>query len=253
MNIINSLGSIEKINIRNSYQDAIDFDFSNLMVEEINVENSGNDCIDVSAGQYYINKLNLNECKDKGISTGEKSNLTVSNATIKNTNIALVSKDDSKLIVNNAYLENNNLCVVAYNKKQEFGPSYISIPKKLCPKDKNKNTKYFDFRKKMIPRIEQKSEINKIHYLDLLKWINNTKGEILYPERIICSRYLDNKNMQMYFDTIEGIVPRKKIRIRTYGTEKFSSSNGEYCLELKMTTEHSRFKKTHKDINFKSF
>ena len=104
----------------------------------------------------------------------------------------------------------------------------------------------------MIPRIEQKSEINKIHYLDLLKWIKNKKGEILYPERIICSRYFDNKNMQMYFDTIEGIVPRKKIRVRTYGTEKFSTPNSEYCLELKMTTEHSRFKKTYKDINLKS-
>ena len=62
----------------------------------------------------------------------------------------------------------------------------------------------------MIPRIEQKIEINKYHYLDLLKWIYNEGGEILYPERLICSRYFDNKNLQMYFDTTEGIVPRKK-------------------------------------------
>ena len=54
-------------------------------------------------------------------------------AEIKNTNIALVSKDFSKLIVDNAYLENNSLCAASYNKKQEFGPSYIAIPTKLCP------------------------------------------------------------------------------------------------------------------------
>ena len=82
------------------------------------------------------------------------------------------------------------------------------------PKRENSNTKSVDFRNKMIPRIEQKTEINKIHYLDLLKWIKSKKGAILYPERIICSRYIDNKNMQIYFETIEGIVPRKKIRIR---------------------------------------
>ena len=65
----------------------------------------------------------------------------------------------------------------------------------------------------MIPRIEQKLEVNKYHYLDLLKWINSNGGMILYPERKICSRYFDNNNMQMYFDTVEVIIPRKKIRI----------------------------------------
>ena len=104
----------------------------------------------------------------------------------------------------------------------------------------------------MIPRIEQKLELNKNHYLDLLKWINHSGGRILYPERIICSRYFDNNNMQMYFDTVEGIVPRKKIRIRTYGSDDFISSNNQYSLEIKMTTEYSRFKKTNSNINLES-
>ena len=101
----------------------------------------------------------------------------------------------------------------------------------------------------MIPRIEQKLEIDKSQYLDLLKWIKYKDGSILYPERIICSRYLDNNKMQMYHDTVEGIIPRKKIRIRTYGTRKFSSSRNNYSLEIKMSTEHSRFKKTNPNIN----
>ena len=101
----------------------------------------------------------------------------------------------------------------------------------------------------MIPRIEQKLELNKNHYLDLLNWINRAGGKILYPERIICSRYFDNKNMQMYFDTVEGIIPRKKIRLRTYGSENFFSSDSQYSLEIKESTEHSRFKKTDSNIN----
>ena len=89
----------------------------------------------------------------------------------------------------------------------------------------------------MIPRIEQKLEIKKNHYLDLLRWIHHKGGKPLYPERKICSRYFDNNNMQMYFDTVEGIIPRKKIRIRTYGSDNFNSTNNQYFLEIKMTTE----------------
>ena len=135
LNIIGSSGSIDRIDIKNSFQDAIDFDFSDLKVNEINVENSGNDCIDSSAGVYFIKKITLDGCKDKGVSVGEESYLKVLDAEIKNSNIAFASKDFSKLIVNNAYLENYSLCAAAYNKKQEFGPSFIAIPAKLCPKE----------------------------------------------------------------------------------------------------------------------
>ena len=104
----------------------------------------------------------------------------------------------------------------------------------------------------MIPRIEQKLEINKHHYTDLLKWIKHKDGKVLYPERVICSRYFDNKNMQMYFDTIEGIIPRKKIRIRTYGSDDFISSSNQYSLEIKLSSEHCRFKKINSNINLGS-
>ena len=104
----------------------------------------------------------------------------------------------------------------------------------------------------MIPRIEQKTEINKCNYLDLLKWIKNKRGRILYPERIICSRYFDNKDLQMYFDTVEGIVPRKKIRIRTYGSENFFSSDKKYSFEVKMTTEQARLKRTEDETNLEN-
>ena len=104
----------------------------------------------------------------------------------------------------------------------------------------------------MIPRIEQKLEINKNQYIDFLNWIKFKKGTILYPERKICSRYFDNKDLQIYRHTLEGIVPRKKIRIRTYGSEKFISSQNNYALEIKMTSEYKRYKKTSSDINLES-
>ena len=41
LNIIRSEGNINKINISNSFQDAVDFDFSNLKVDEVNIFNAG--------------------------------------------------------------------------------------------------------------------------------------------------------------------------------------------------------------------
>ena len=38
----------------------------------------------------------------------------------------------------------------------------------------------------------------------------------LYPLRKINSIYYDNLLNQMYHDSVEGLVPRKKIRVRSY-------------------------------------
>ena len=99
----------------------------------------------------------------------------------------------------------------------------------------------------MIPRIEQKIEINKYHYPDLLKWIHHKGGRVLYPERIICSRYFDNQKKEIYFDTVEGIVPRKKIRIRNYP----NSEDKKNYLEIKYSSVEGRFK-TRKIIDNKT-
>ena len=102
----------------------------------------------------------------------------------------------------------------------------------------------------MIPRIEQKLEFSKFQYIDFLKWLKLKNALILYPERRICSRYLDNKNMEMFNDTVEGLVPRKKIRVRTYETENFLKSRLPYSLEVKITTENKRMKYIVKNFDF---
>tara|TARA_Y100001968_G_C19424542_1_gene753598 strand:- start:167 stop:796 length:630 start_codon:yes stop_codon:yes gene_type:complete len=94
----------------------------------------------------------------------------------------------------------------------------------------------------MKPRIEQKLAISKLQYPLFLEWISNKNGEILFPERIICSRYFDNFNMESFSDTLDNIVPRKKIRIRTYNVRKFLSSSKSYSLEIKQSLENARVK-----------
>ena len=60
----------------------------------------------------------------------------------------------------------------------------------------------------------------------------------LYQPRIIKSLYFDNLNLDMYRDSIEGSVPRKKIRIREYP----DSRSDEYYLEIKTSSVEGRYK-----------
>ena len=58
----------------------------------------------------------------------------------------------------------------------------------------------------------------------------------LYPSRFINSQYFDTEKLQMFFDSEEGIVPRKKIRVRWYHEKQ------EKNLETKISSTEGRFK-----------
>lgn len=57
----------------------------------------------------------------------------------------------------------------------------------------------------------------------------------LYPRRVVTSCYFDTKNLQLFNDSEEGVLPRKKIRLRWYDNasdcnkeEKISSIEGRF-------------------------
>ena len=132
INLINVKGSINNINIKNSFSDGLDIDFSNVDIDKINILSSGNDCVDLSYGKYNLNKLNLTNCGDKALSVGEKSLLNLNEVIAENSNIGIASKDSSVTKLNYAYLRNLKTCVSAYNKKQEFSGSLLKIKNIDC-------------------------------------------------------------------------------------------------------------------------
>ena len=69
-------------------------------------------------------------------------------------------------------------------------------------------------------RIEDKLYINENNLYDFKKFLENKSANKLYTSRTIESLYFDNQNFQIYNDSVEGIVPRKKIRIRKYPKNK---------------------------------
>tara|TARA_Y100001970_G_scaffold234020_1_gene292082 strand:+ start:10925 stop:11539 length:615 start_codon:yes stop_codon:yes gene_type:complete len=96
-------------------------------------------------------------------------------------------------------------------------------------------------------RIEEKLYIKSEHILDFKEYLNKLSGKQLYKPRVIKSLYFDNLNLDMYNDSIEGIVPRKKIRIREYP----DADDKNFYLEIKHSSVEGRFK-TRKIINNKN-
>ena len=93
-------------------------------------------------------------------------------------------------------------------------------------------------------RVEEKLLINKHQITEFKSFLSKKKVEIPYPSRIINSLYFENSKEEMYKDSIEGIVPRKKIRVRNYP----NNQNKFLYLEMKISSIEGRYK-TSKIIN----
>ena len=89
-------------------------------------------------------------------------------------------------------------------------------------------------------RIEEKLFIapqNKELFLTYLKDNNASK---LFADRFISSTYFDNENLDMFKHSEEGIVPRKKLRLRSYDEKPHYLTKTLY--EIKISSAEGRFK-----------
>ena len=89
-------------------------------------------------------------------------------------------------------------------------------------------------------RIEEKIVLHISDYLNIKKMIKEESSDFfLYPPRQIKSLYFDNYNNDMFKESEEGSLPRKKIRIRTYP----NSDKKKLFLEKKINSFEGKFKK----------
>ena len=91
-------------------------------------------------------------------------------------------------------------------------------------------------------RIEKKIFIKKEQLIEFKKFLFKKNIKQIYKPRIVESIYFDNCDKKIYFDSLEGLSPRKKIRIRYYPEKKIK----EYFLEYKISSVEGRFKKNNK-------
>jgi len=127
LNLIRSNFEINRSIFNQMHSDGLDLDFCNGSINQSYFFNTTNDGLDISGSNVYVVDCEMDNCGDKGISVGEQSQATILEATIKNSNIAIASKDLSKVFIENVTLENCQQGFVAYQKKAEFGGSYIEV------------------------------------------------------------------------------------------------------------------------------
>ena len=92
VNFINSSGDVNNVFINESISDALDVDFSNLKFKNIKIKSAKNDCVDVSYGNYKIEKFYSENCGDKALSVGEKSDLHLNEIFSNNSKVGIASK-----------------------------------------------------------------------------------------------------------------------------------------------------------------
>ena len=87
-------------------------------------------------------------------------------------------------------------------------------------------------------RIEEKLLIHKKQILEFKDFLFKKHAKQLFPPRKIQSLYFENFKDEMYKDSLEGTVPRKKIRVRNYPHDK----NKTLYLEMKISSADGRYK-----------
>jgi hypothetical protein len=127
LNIVRTEFSIENSFFSGAFSDSFDSDFTKGRISESNFFNSGNDAIDASGSVIEIQNVSVDGTGDKGLSIGERSQVSASGIEIKNAFIAVASKDLSQLTLQDITISDSVFGITAYEKKSEFGPASIQV------------------------------------------------------------------------------------------------------------------------------
>ena len=92
-------------------------------------------------------------------------------------------------------------------------------------------------------RIEEKLLINKYQLSEFKEYLISKGAYKIFKTRKINNLYFDNDNFEMFSDSIEGCLPRKKIRLRSYEDDR-------KFLEIKISSTEGRYK-TSNQIDLK--
>jgi hypothetical protein len=124
INFVNSVFSINSIQIENSLSDGIDSDFSTGQVTNSLFMNIGGDALDFSGSNASIQNISVKNVNDKAVSAGEKSFVTIHSSQFENVTIGVASKDGSNVEMFETSIENYDLyAAMTYQKK-----SFYDVP-----------------------------------------------------------------------------------------------------------------------------
>lgn len=127
LNLVRSDFSIDQTLFSQMFSDAIDADFTRGRIANTYFIEAGNDAIDASGSIIEVENISIDGTGDKGVSAGERSQISGSGINIKNAQIGLASKDMSQLTVQSVEISDSAIGLAAYQKKAEFGPASMEV------------------------------------------------------------------------------------------------------------------------------
>jgi len=126
LNIVCSDFLIGRSLFQNVSSDALDIDFGRGEVASSSFINCINDAVDISGSIVGLSNIIIDKVQDKGISAGEDSRMNVEKIQIRNTEIAVTSKDASSVTIKDIIISDCKLGFASFQKKPEFGGAVIS-------------------------------------------------------------------------------------------------------------------------------
>ncbi|OGB85022.1 hypothetical protein A2994_00175 [candidate division Kazan bacterium RIFCSPLOWO2_01_FULL_48_13] len=132
LNIIRSSFSIDQVLFNNTAADAIDIDFSNGKISEsiftaCGVGGGNGDCLDLSGSVVEVSDIQIVLPGDKGISLGERAQIKADSISIDRAHIGVASKDLSTGEISNLVVSNTAVGVAVFVKKSEYGPATLTL------------------------------------------------------------------------------------------------------------------------------
>ena len=99
-------------------------------------------------------------------------------------------------------------------------------------------------------RIEKKLFIKKENFFEFKKKLVDKGAKKIFKDRRVSSLYFDNLKKEMFNDSLEGLTPRKKIRVRNYPNDLAR----QLLFETKISSVEGRFKTNRliKEEDFKN-
>jgi len=112
--------SIRDLKVRSVKGDGLDVDWSFGRISDSEFSFIGGDCVDFSGSLVEISECDFNEARDKGVSAGEGSVVSISSSDFLKNKIGIAIKDQAKALVDKCNFMQNQIGIATYIKKPVY-------------------------------------------------------------------------------------------------------------------------------------